>query len=262
MTRSTDVATITDSLTARIGADVVDVDDIVASVATFGDRYLHRLFTPGELEVFVPNSRPAAARLAARFAAKEAMIKVLRPMEAAPEWRSIEVRRHAGGWCSLHLAGEAARLSDQIGVFDLAVSISHESEVAAAVVVALCCADVPGADVPGARAPDAAPDDSLTHPESIRPPVAQLRREGEEMDEDIRRILAEHGRLPVEVDSLDDDSDLYQAGLTSHASVNVMLALEDTFDIEFPQQMLRKKTFVSVEAIRDALTELLTASAI
>ena len=66
------------------------------------------------------------------------------------------------------------------------------------------------------------------------------------METEIREILAEHARLPVEMSSLDDDADLYQAGMTSHASVSVMLALEDTFDIEFPESMLRKSTFESV----------------
>jgi len=68
--------------------------------------------------------------------------------------------------------------------------------------------------------------------------------------------LAEHGHLPVEVDKLRDEDDLYQAGMTSHASVNVMLALEDEFDIEFPEPMLRKSTFESVAAIRIAISEL------
>lgn len=76
------------------------------------------------------------------------------------------------------------------------------------------------------------------------------------MDEQIREILAEHGRLPVDAAGLADDADLYQAGLTSHASVNVMLALEDEFDVEFPERMLRKGTFESVASIRAALTEL------
>ncbi len=76
------------------------------------------------------------------------------------------------------------------------------------------------------------------------------------MDEDIRRILAEHGRLPVDVATLGDETDLFQAGLTSHASVNVMLALEDTFDIEFPESMLKKQTFESVAAMREAVREL------
>lgn len=74
------------------------------------------------------------------------------------------------------------------------------------------------------------------------------------MDDKIRKVLAERGRLPVNVDSLSDDDDLYAAGLTSHASVNLMLALEDEFDVEFPDAMLRKSTFASVRSIREALT--------
>ena len=79
------------------------------------------------------------------------------------------------------------------------------------------------------------------------------------MDETIRTILSEHAHLPVDMDSLRDEDDLYQAGMTSHASVNVMLALEDEFDIEFPETMLRKSTFESVSAIRVALGELTNA---
>jgi acyl carrier protein len=76
------------------------------------------------------------------------------------------------------------------------------------------------------------------------------------MDETIRSILAEHGRLPVDVATIGDEDDLYQAGLTSHATVNVMLALEDELDVEFPESMLRKSTFESIFAIRTALSEL------
>jgi acyl carrier protein len=76
------------------------------------------------------------------------------------------------------------------------------------------------------------------------------------MDDTIRKILAEHGHFPVDVATIRDEDDLYQAGMTSHASVNVMLALEDEFDIEFPEAMLRKSTFESVAAIRDAVGEL------
>ncbi|HTR69269.1 MAG TPA: acyl carrier protein [Mycobacteriales bacterium] len=76
------------------------------------------------------------------------------------------------------------------------------------------------------------------------------------MDETIREVLAEHGKLPVDIATVSDDADLYQSGLTSHASVNVMLALEDAFDVEFPDAMLRKSTFESIQSIRDALTTL------
>jgi len=80
----------------------------------------------------------------------------------------------------------------------------------------------------------------------------------EEMEQSIRTVLKDHARLPVDAAALADDQDLFQAGLTSHASVNVMLALEDHFDIEFPEQMLRKSTFESISSIQNALTGLLS----
>lgn len=76
------------------------------------------------------------------------------------------------------------------------------------------------------------------------------------MKERIRTIIKEHARLAVDVATLSDDSDLYQAGMTSHASVNVMLALEGTFDVEFPDRMLRRGVFESIASIRGALDEL------
>jgi acyl carrier protein len=72
----------------------------------------------------------------------------------------------------------------------------------------------------------------------------------------IREILTEYGRLARDVAALPDDADLYQAGMTSHASVNLMLALESAFDIEFPDAMLRRSVFESIAAIRGAVEEL------
>jgi acyl carrier protein len=77
----------------------------------------------------------------------------------------------------------------------------------------------------------------------------------------IRDVLEAHGRMPVSVSTLSDDDDLYESGLSSHASVNVMLALEDSFDIEFPDSLLRKGTFQTVSAIRGALESMGVTSA-
>ncbi|MGO9761023.1 MAG: acyl carrier protein [Solirubrobacteraceae bacterium] len=76
------------------------------------------------------------------------------------------------------------------------------------------------------------------------------------MAEEIRQIIRDHGRLPVDVGELAADADLYQAGLNSHASVNVMLALEQHFDIEFPDRMLTPSVFESIASIETAVTEL------
>jgi acyl carrier protein len=76
------------------------------------------------------------------------------------------------------------------------------------------------------------------------------------MLDEIRAILKEHGRITVDPATLSDDADLYLAGLTSHASVNVMLALEDKFEVEFPDRMLKRGIFGSIASIRAAIEEL------
>ena len=76
------------------------------------------------------------------------------------------------------------------------------------------------------------------------------------MKDQIRQVISEHGHLSVDMDSLADDADLYQAGMTSHASVNVMIALEDTFDVEFLDSMLKRSVFESVDSIAAALQEI------
>ncbi len=78
----------------------------------------------------------------------------------------------------------------------------------------------------------------------------------ETVNADIRNVLREHARLPVDVDALADGADLFAAGMSSHASVNVMLALEDAFDIEFPDRMLKRSVFESVAGIAAAIGEL------
>ena len=75
----------------------------------------------------------------------------------------------------------------------------------------------------------------------------------------IRKILRDQARLSVDVASLSDDADLYQAGMTSHASVNIMLALEGEFDVEFPDRMLKRSVFESIASMSAAIEELQAA---
>ena len=73
---------------------------------------------------------------------------------------------------------------------------------------------------------------------------------------EIREIIGLHGRVSVDPATLTPENDLYAAGLTSHASVSLMLALEDAFDIEFPEPLLKRSTFGSIAAIEEAITDL------
>ncbi len=77
-----------------------------------------------------------------------------------------------------------------------------------------------------------------------------------DMNDLIRIVLAEQGRLPVSPATLGEEADLYQAGMTSHASISVMLGLEEAFDVEFPDRMLTREVFSSIASIRSALDEL------
>lgn len=74
--------------------------------------------------------------------------------------------------------------------------------------------------------------------------------------EKVREILAKHSRLDVDVNSLKEDDDLYDLGLTSLTTVNIMLAIEDAFDIEFPDSKLNRKTFNSIESLVEVIEEL------
>ncbi len=75
----------------------------------------------------------------------------------------------------------------------------------------------------------------------------------------IRAVLAQHAKLQADAATLPVDADLYAAGMSSHASVNVMLGLEGDFDVEFPDHMLTRSVFASIAAIQAAVTELTAA---
>jgi holo-[acyl-carrier protein] synthase len=139
--------------TCRVGVDLTAVADVERSLAEQGERYVRRLFTDHEVESCDGAAGPRAESLAARFAAKEAVVKVLRPDGARPEWRDIEVRRQASGACDIVLYGGAAELAASEGIDQLSVSLSHEAGMAVAVVVGWSFATVPSGT---ARPPPAA----------------------------------------------------------------------------------------------------------
>ncbi|MEI2702859.1 MAG: 4'-phosphopantetheinyl transferase superfamily protein [Baekduia sp.] len=121
----------------RIGIDLVDYAEVDAAIAKHGDRYLRRIY--GEAEV--DDCRDAdgmivAERLAARFAAKEAARKVLRPDRVGIGWRDVQVERRPGGWTALRLTRSAALRAEEQRLEDFELSLTHEAGMAGAVVVA------------------------------------------------------------------------------------------------------------------------------
>jgi len=120
---------------ALLGADVVEIAQVARSVATFGERYLRRVFTRRELAYCSADGRDAAPHLAARFAAKEAAAKALRVGDAPLDWRWIEVARRADGSCRLRLHEGMRTLARRRRVGALRVSLSHDGAYAFAVVI-------------------------------------------------------------------------------------------------------------------------------
>ena len=116
----------------------MSVDSVRESIRTHAAHYLKRVYTENELRDCQMASGVDSERLAARFAAKEATLKVLRPDDVGIPWHTIEVRRHPAGWVDLELSGPAAALAEQAGVTELALSIAHEGGFATAVVIANC----------------------------------------------------------------------------------------------------------------------------
>ncbi|BBY45251.1 4'-phosphopantetheinyl transferase superfamily protein [Mycolicibacterium celeriflavum] len=119
----------------RVGCDVVALEEIENSVSSFGDRFLAKVYTADELATCAGPNR--LARLAARFAAKEAAMKAFARPDAAFSSLEIEVVT-SGHLPTLRLTGSAARLAAAQQWLQVSVSITHADCHAAAVVVAVC----------------------------------------------------------------------------------------------------------------------------
>jgi holo-[acyl-carrier protein] synthase len=118
-----------------LGTDLIETGRVQQSIDRFGDRFLERIFSPGEI-AYCKRKKNAAESFAARFAAKEAGAKALGTgISRGVTWREFEVKREASGRPSLHLSGRAAELAGAMGVKRIQLSLTHSRELAVAVVV-------------------------------------------------------------------------------------------------------------------------------
>ncbi|HTX46907.1 MAG TPA: holo-ACP synthase [Solirubrobacteraceae bacterium] len=120
----------------RIGIDLIDVETIADALEAQGERYLKRIYRESEIADCRRDGGFDVKGLAARFAAKEAVIKALAPGDDPVPWLDIEVRRLPAGAVELLIYGRAATLSRDAGITSFALSITHEQGIAAALVVA------------------------------------------------------------------------------------------------------------------------------
>jgi holo-[acyl-carrier protein] synthase len=118
-----------------IGVDLVECERIQHSIDRFGDRFLHRVFTDGEIEYSMSMKFPAR-HLAARFAAKEAVSKAFGTgIGKAMGWRDIDVRKKPSGEPYLVLTGHADELAKNRGVKAASITLSHTDHHAMAMIV-------------------------------------------------------------------------------------------------------------------------------
>ena len=119
-----------------LGTDLIEIARIQQSLDRFGERFLQRIFTAGEI-AYCRRKKHAAESLAARFAAKEAAAKALGTgISRGIGWQEIEVRRKPGERPTLHLSGRAQERAAAMGIRNLHLSLTHSRDVAMAVVVA------------------------------------------------------------------------------------------------------------------------------
>jgi len=122
---------------STVGIDIQSIEEVADSLEKFGVQYTSRIFTAHEVESCGGDSLTDAADYATRFAAKEAVFKVLNIREVAPPWKDIEVRQDESGTLKISLVGAANSFANQQGIEEIRVSVSRDKRHAIAVVVAL-----------------------------------------------------------------------------------------------------------------------------
>jgi len=123
-------------LVIGVGTDLMEIARIEQSYMRFGEAFLERIFTPGEIAYCMARKNYAES-LAARFAAKEAGAKALGTgISRGVSWRELEVRRLPGQRPELHLSGRAAEIAARLGIRRLSLSLSHSRHQSIAIVIA------------------------------------------------------------------------------------------------------------------------------
>jgi holo-[acyl-carrier protein] synthase len=123
-------------VTILVGGDIQEIDEVQKSVEVFGDRYIRLIFTDYEIDDCCGRANGAAGALASRFAAKEAMFKILTSGDPWASWKEVEVRRLASGHPTITLRGAAAEQAARQGIGTISLSLSQSGGAATAVIVA------------------------------------------------------------------------------------------------------------------------------
>lgn len=197
---------------SRVGADVVSIHDVEASISQFGARYLDRVYTALEQT----QTKSVVERVAARFAGKEAVLKVLRPtpLDSTP-LRDIEIALLPSGAPHVRLKGHARSLAATQRLERLTLSLSHHSDTAFAVAIG-----------------------EFTAPDAEK-----------SVERVVRRAVERHAGLRRSIGSVHPDRNLHDIGLTPRAGAVIFLVLEDELHIEIPDEAFPRGAFLSIASI-------------
>lgn len=237
-------------LTIRgIGCDVEEHSAIARGLRDSAGRWAARVLTPEEQETV--SSRPVhrwgadeAIRTAEIWSAKESVAKAVGVRDRDPWcWKDVVVAPPAAGSSrrQVRLLGTAAAVGARAGITALRVRTGRCGGRSWA--TAIACAEQRHR---GSRPTSGEGKTSMSTDDTII--------------ETIREVLDQHGHLARGAAELSTTESLYAAGMTSHASVNVMLGIEDEFDLEFPEEKLTKETFESIDSIAAAVAQLQASS--
>lgn len=230
----------------RVGCDLVAVEDVERALERYGDRYLERVFG---MRPVTGEASPPARTLAGRFAVKEAVAKAIGVGDRPFPWTDVQIVSDTHGRPRVVLEGVVAGYAREVGLVDWDVSVTHEGNFAMAVLTGIASSGGgPGSmdvlsDVADVRASDGVRDERMSD-------------RMHDVENRVRVAVAEVVGGRIDADRIGESDDLFAAGVTSHQTVQIMLALEDEFDVEFPDTMLTRSTFTSIDSMVRAVGEL------
>lgn len=230
----------------RVGCDLVLISDVHQAIQRHGDRYLRRVFG---ITTSSEESHPPARTLAGRFAAKEAFAKAIGVGGRPFPWTDVTIEPDPDGRPALLISGVVAGYAGDMGVAEWDVSVTNEGNYAMAIVSCVVDRNLDRSRWNAGGAAIAAGGESSTDSGKTIDDMQGIRTR-------VRDTLAAAIGGHLDVDDIGESDDLFASGMTSHQTVQVMLGLEDEFEIEFPDDMLTRSTFSSIDAMTRAVSVL------
>lgn len=243
-------------ISVRVGCDLVSIEDVERALRRHGDRYLRRVFG---VNPHTGQEAPSARTLAGRFAAKEAVAKAIGVGDLPFPWTDVHIGSDPHGRPRLTLEGRVARYAAEVGFVDWDVSVTHEGCWAMSVVTGVVEARNDETGIAHRADRRFGPPTTRTdgwHGPNVGSGRSEVSGGMHDVESRIRSTLESVLGEQIRSDRIGRADDLFASGMTSHQTVQVMLGLEDEFDVEFPDELLTRSTFMTIDAMVRAIEDL------